>query len=221
MGLQNQGVTPGRTTLLEAVNVCVESIGEMPVNNLDGSQIDEARVAERILLEVHKETQTRGWEFNTEYQYPFEKDAVTNEVVVPTNVVRWTPNHGVVGRDLQLRGQRVYDRVERTYKFPAEVTEIHADVVWLLPWDDCPEPFNRYVLIRGARIFSARVLGDPDTVKLNVMDEQVALNDLLLMEAENEQYNILTSGPGLRPFPTYVPGWGLARRYAGGGLHLG
>jgi hypothetical protein len=221
MGLQNQGVTPTRTTLLEAVNVCLESIGEMPVSSLDNEQVAEARLAERMILEVHKETQTRGWEFNTEYQYPFKKDKITKEVVVPANVVRWTPCHGMVGRDLQLRGQRVYDRVERTYKFPDTVEEIHADVVWLLPFDDTPEPFNRYVLMRAGRMFSARTLGDSNTVQFNAMDEQVALNDLMLMEAENEQYNILTSGPGLRPFPTYTPGLGLARRYAGGGLRLG
>ena len=221
MGLRNQGVTPARTTLLEAVCVCLEAIGEMPVSSLDNEEIAEARLAERMILEVHKETQTRGWEFNTEYQFPFKRDVTTKEVVVPANVVRWTPCHGMVGRDLQLRGQRVYDRVERTYKFPDTVEEIHADVVWLLPWDDCPEPFNRYVLMRAGRMFSARTLGDSNTVQFNAMDEQVALNDLMLMEAENEQYNILTSGPGLRPFPTYTPGMGLVRRHIGGGLNLG
>jgi hypothetical protein len=35
MGLANQGVTPGRTTLLEAVNICLQNIGEQPVNSLE------------------------------------------------------------------------------------------------------------------------------------------------------------------------------------------
>jgi hypothetical protein len=221
MGLQEQGKTPTRTTLLEAVNICLEGIGEMPVSSLENEEVAEARLAERMVLEVHKENQTRGWEFNTEYEYPFHVDKTTREVVVPANVVRWTPCHGMVGRDLQLRGQRVYNRVERSYKFPEGVDEIHADVVWLLPWDETPQPFNRYALIRAARMFAARTLGDTATVQFNVMDEQVALNDLLLMEAENEQYNVLTSGPGLRPFPTYSPGMGLVRRQIGGGLRLG
>lgn len=221
MGLRNQGVTPTRTTVLDAVNVCLEGIGEMPVSSLDNEEIGEARLAERMILEAHKEGQTRGWEFNTEYLFPFRKDKTTQEVVVPANVVRWTPCHQAVGRDLQLRGQRVYDRVNRTYKFPDTVEEIQADVVWLLPWDDCPEPFNRYVLMRAGRMFSARTLGDSNTVQFNAMDEQVALNELLRMEAENEEYNILTSGPGLRPFPTYTPGYGLVGRRIGGGLHLG
>lgn len=220
MGLQNQGVTPTRTTLLEAVNVCLEAIGEMPVNTLDGSQVDEARVAERVLMELHKEGQTRGWEWNTEYSYPFEKDKATGEIVVPANVVRWRPNLSAYARDYQLRGQRVYDRVNRSYKLPETVTEIEADVVWLLPWDQVPEPFNRYVLARGTRVVAARVLGDDSTVRFTLMDEQVAMNELMRMEAENEEYNILTSGPGLRPFPTYQPGWGLAPRIGGGGLRL-
>jgi hypothetical protein len=193
MGLQNQGVTPTRTTLLEAVNVCLESVGEMPVSSLEGSQVDEARVAE---------------------------DVATNEIVVPANVVRWRPNLSAYARDYQLRGQKVYDRVNRTTKFPATITEIEADVVWLLPWDSSPEPFNRYVLARGARVFAARVLGDDSTVRFTLMDEQNAMNELMRMEAENEEYNLLTSGPGLRPFPTYSPGRGLAPRIAGGGLSL-
>lgn len=220
MGLENQGVTPGRTTLLEAVNVCLESIGEMPVSSLDGSQIDEARSAERMILEAHKEAQTRGWEFNSEHSFPFERDAVSGEIVVPTDIVRWRPSLEAYARNYQLRGQRVYDRQNRTYKFPPEITEIEADIVRLLPWDSCPEPFNRYVLIHASRVFAARTLGDEATVRFNVMDEQVALNNLLLMEAENEEYNLLTSGPGLRPFPTYSPGRGLAPRLTGGGLNL-
>ena len=57
MGLANEKVTPGRTTLLDGVNVLLECIGEQPVNTLDLTQIQDARIAERTLLEFHKEGQ--------------------------------------------------------------------------------------------------------------------------------------------------------------------
>ena len=54
----NQAKTPGRTTLLDAVNICLENIGEMPVDSLSNQQVQDARVAERTLLEFHKERET-------------------------------------------------------------------------------------------------------------------------------------------------------------------
>ena len=54
MGIANQAVTPGRTTLLNAVNVLLENIGEQPINSLETEQVMDARVAERTLLEFHK-----------------------------------------------------------------------------------------------------------------------------------------------------------------------
>ena len=55
MGQLNQSAIPGRTTLLDAVNILLENIGEQPVNTLEDEQITDARIAERTLLEFHKE----------------------------------------------------------------------------------------------------------------------------------------------------------------------
>ena len=59
-----QSATPGRTTLLEAVNTLLMNIGEMPVSSLEDQQIQDARMAQLTLLEFHKEAQTRGWSWN-------------------------------------------------------------------------------------------------------------------------------------------------------------
>lgn len=218
MGLSNQGKTPGRTTLLEAVNTLLENIGEMPVDTLDREQVQDARIAESTILELHREGQLRSWTWNTEYGYPFEKDAVSKEIVVPSNVVRFTVNpYDWDGRFI-LRGQRVYDRAKRTYKIEDAITEIQADVVWLLQWDECPEAFNRWVTMRAARVFAARALGSDSIVKYTAADEQAALTELMRVELEQSQPNSLTGGPGLRPFPTYVAGYGLLRGVSGGHL---
>jgi len=218
MGSANQSVTPGRTTLLDAVNVLLENIGEAPVETLENEQVAEARVAERTLLEFHKEGQSQGWAWNSEASYPFAKDASTNTITVPANIVRWSPDPYQWAGRFQLRGQKVYDREKRTSVLAADITEVKADVVWLMPWDDCPEPFNRWITVRSARVFSDRVLGSDSLFKYTALDEQAALGELLRMESENERYNLLTGGPGLRPFPTYSPGYGLMRGIGGGRL---
>ena len=221
MGLENQSKTPGRTTLLEAVNVCLENIGEAPINSLETQQVAEARIAERTLLEFHKEGQSQGWCWNSEASYLFTKDVTSQEIVVPANVVRWSPDPYTWAGRFQLRGQKVYDRANRTTKLGADITELEADAVFLLSWDDCPEPFNRWVTIRSARVFSDRVLSSDSIFKYTAKDEMDALVELKRMESENTRANVLTGGPGLAPFPTYSPGTGLIRRLMGGGVHVG
>ena len=68
MGIKNQSVTQGRTTLLDAVNVLLANIGEQPINSLETEQIDESKQAERTILEFHKEGQTKGWSWNTYFK---------------------------------------------------------------------------------------------------------------------------------------------------------
>lgn len=221
MGLQYQGVTPGRTTLLEAVNIALACIGEQPVNSLSAQQVGEAWMAEQTLREFHKEGQSRSWSWNTEYEYPFERDATTNEIVIPTNAIAFSLDPYRWNGRFQLRGQRIYDREKRTYKIEDGISPLHADVVWLLPWDDCPEAFNRWITIRAARVFSDRVLGSDQVFKYTSVDEQQALVELNRVEFEQHQPNSLTGGRGLRPFPTYQAGTGLVGRRFAGGMSLG
>jgi hypothetical protein len=216
MGLSNQGKTPGRTTLLEAVNTLLQNIGEQPVDTLDNQQIQDARIAESTILEFHREGQVRGWSWNREEAYPFERDKVSGEVVVPGNVVNFTVNPYQWDGRFIVRGQRVYDLWERSYKIDETLTPIHADVVWLLQWDESPEAFNRWTTIRAARVFSARVLGSESVVRYTALDEQAALTELMRVEIDQAQPNSLTGGPSLRPFPTYEAGRGLIRGTFGG-----
>ena len=220
MGLQNQGKTPGRTSLLEAVNILLENIGEQPVDTLENEQILDARVAERTLLEVHKEGQTEGWSWNSELAYPFQKDQVTKEIRLPENVVQFTPDPFIYARRFVQRGQKVYDTWIRSTVLEDDITEVCADVVMLLSWDECPEVFNRWVTIKAARIFSDRILTSDAIFKYTALDEKEARAALEGNEHNSYMPNILTDGSGLRPFPTYLPGMGLATRRLGGGTRL-
>lgn len=215
MGLESQAKTPGRTTLLEAVNICLQNIGEQPVNSLENQQVVEAAMAERTILEFHKEGQTRGWSWNSEEAYEFVKDAGTKQIVVPSNIVQFSTDEYEWAGRFQLRGQRVYDKETRLYALADDIESIKADVVWLLPWDDCPEAYNRWITIRSARVFSDRVLSSDAIFKYTAMDEQMALVELQRVELEQTQANSLTGGPGLRPFPTFSPGLGLLGRNGG------
>lgn len=208
----SQTTTPGRTSLLQAVNTMLSVIGEASINTLDGQQINEASTAEATLLEFHRDGQARGWYWNTEKDYPFPADG-TGGITVPANLIKWEPNIYQYDGRYQLRGQRVYDRESHTYTITE--TPILADVVWALAWDECPEVFNRWTLIRSARVFAGRVLGDESVVRLAGLDEVAARAELDRSELAHEKPNSLTGGPGMRPFPTFIPGPGLAGRQWG------
>ena len=210
-----QGQKPTKTTLLEAVNVLLTNIGEQPVDSLNNTQILDARIAEDTLVEYAKEGQQRGWSWNTEYNYPFLRDPNTEEITVPGNVVRFAPDPYKYGRRYILRGQRIYDQMNRTYKFDETTEMIEADVVWLLSWDDCPEAFNRWTTVRAARVFSDRTLTNEALFKYTMKDEEDAKAELDRIEHATQQSNLLTDGLGTNPFPTYVPATGLANRRVG------
>tara|TARA_R100000152_G_C6768629_1_gene194192 strand:- start:1115 stop:1777 length:663 start_codon:yes stop_codon:yes gene_type:complete len=220
MGIANQSITQGRTTLLDAVNILLENIGEQPINSLETEQIQDARIAERTILEFHKEGQTKGWSWNTEFQYPFQKDSTTKEVTVPANILQFALDPYLYAGRYQLRGQKVYDLQERRYTMETTVNEIKADVVWLLSWDTVPEAYNRWVTIRAARVFAARVLGSDALFKYTTKDEEDALVVLERMEQQQEVPNLLTGGRNYLPFPTYDPAMGLATRRIGTAYRL-
>ena len=217
MGLAQTTKAQGRTTLLDAVNVCLENIGEQPVDSLENEQIQDARIAQRTLLEIHKEGQTKGWSWNTEYNYPFQKNAKTNQIEVPEQVVEFSVDRYQYNGRFQLRGTKVYDLLNRTFILDSTITALQADVIWLLSWDEVPEAYNRWVTVRAARIFSDRSLGSEALFKYTLKDEQDAQAELARVELQQEAPNMLT---GPFAFPTYQPNTGLMNRRVANGYSL-
>lgn len=213
----NQTKAPGRTTLLDAVNICLENIGEMPVDSLNNQQVQDARMAERTILEFHKEGQTCGWSWNTEFNFPFKPDPSTKKIAVPPTCVEFRINPYQYNGRFQVRGNQVYDLLKHTYVIDStEIPTLDADVIWLLSWDESPEAFNRWVTIRAARVYADRALGSDALFKYTMKDEQDAKAEIEKIEMAQSNPNILSGG--LQAFPTYLPGYGLANRRVSGGL---
>tara|TARA_B100001250_G_scaffold25719_1_gene21310 strand:+ start:11241 stop:11900 length:660 start_codon:yes stop_codon:yes gene_type:complete len=219
MGLANETVTPGRSSLLDAVNVLLECIGEQPINTLDLTQIQDARIAERTLLEFHKEGQIKGWSWNTEHCYPFSKND-NGEIEIPTDIVEFALDPYLYANRYILRGQRIYDTTNRSYTMETTLTKIEADIIRTLSWSETPEAYNRWIIIRSARVFVARVLGDEAAYKFTAQDERDAQIVLERMEQRQEQPNLLTGGRDRLPFRTYEPASGLMTRRLSAGIRL-
>jgi hypothetical protein len=216
MGIADQGVTPGRTSLIQAVNQMLEAIGEQTVASLEGDQNDEAAMAKRKLLEIHQAWQANGWAWNRSVRR-FYRDAQSGEIVVPANIAQFSPDILEYRRRYTLRGQRVFDTQEGT--FSLEITVIEAAIVESLSWDDAPQAYNYFATMKASSIFIGQVLGDGQN-RMALQEAQLAWEQLRAAEAVEDQPNVLTDGYGLGPFRTFHPALGVSRRSSGGGLRV-
>jgi len=168
------------TTFLEAVNSLLSALGSAPTDTLDSPNM-EVILAQRILTEVSREIQTQGWAFNREIDYPLIPNQA-GEILLPRNCLKVEETDG--DPFLVARGKRLYDAQRQTYRLRRSVK---ARLVMGLPYEELPEPFRRYVLIRSARIFTDRLLGSSALHAFSEADELVALS--ALRNAENQATN--------------------------------
>lgn len=180
-------VTP--TSELEAVNVMLSAIGEAPVSSLDDPSLVDAALAQSILGEASVEIQTRGLHCNTEINFPLVP-TVDGEIKVPSNCVRIDTTD--VSRDIDVtqRGDRLYDRGERSYT--SFTQKLYVDMVLLFGFEELPQHVKRYITVKAARRFQARLVGSETLAGFTATDEQEALIEFERAEAINEDSNILT-----------------------------
>ena len=175
------------TTKLEAVNTLLSAIGESPINTLNSGLV-EATLAEQIVDNISRSTQSRGWSFNTDLEFKLSPD-LAGEVALPTNClhVDMTSLRMSSTSDLVQRGNKLYDRVKNTFAID-DTIEVH--IVVLLDFEDLPETARRFITVRAARIFQDRTLGSDTLHGFQQDDEITAWADLQQAEAEVQDYNI-------------------------------
>ena len=166
-----------RTTLLEGVNTMLSAVGEPPITSLEGQKNVDAAIANNILTEISREVQTMGWHFNTQKNVSFAPDSTTKEIVLPESVVRidikpTTLSNSNDSRDVTQRGNKLFNKTDNTYEFTKEVK---ACVIYVLDWDELPEPVRRYINIKAARVFQDRMVGSEKHHAFSREDEVRAL----------------------------------------------
>lgn len=178
------------TTELDAVNEMLAQIGESKVTTIEDETIEDAQMALDTLRQTSREVQTVGWHFNTDYDYPISVN-VDLKLPYPVTAVHVDPMD-TESYDLVKRGDFLYDREERQFTFPAG-TSVKCKVIWLLDFEDLPQAVRVYIMIRAARRFAMRVMGDEATVQYSQLDEQMARAEFLRDEMRRADYNLLTS----------------------------
>ena len=177
-------ITP--MTELEAVNECLENIGQAPVSTISGDLGVDTQVALNFVRKVNRELQSKGWFWNTEENYPLEPD-VNGDILLPANFLALQSIGQSAHRRVAARGQRLYDREDFIYTF---TETIYVDLVVALPFEELPETARRYIALRAARLFQDRI--EDNASQTDSQDEATAMSDLVSEQLRMEKNNVLT-----------------------------
>ena len=177
------------STELDAINTMLTTIGESPVNSISASTAD-TRIAQLILQEVDRATQIKGWNWNTEKDVLLTRNG-SNQIVLSANVVRVdVSRREYPSVEVVQRGNKLWDKKNKTFTFTAD---LKGEVVYLLPFTDLPEQARYYIVVRSARLFQQRMIGDATGSAFSAEEETTAYMALNDSEDETADHNIFNN----------------------------
>lgn len=159
---------------LEAVNDILGAIGESPVNTLEGDANVDVVNARRILAQVNRIEQARGWTFNIEEDAVLSPDVYSGLIPFMNTYLRLD---GADGTNYTNRSGYVYDKTNKTDRFTSPIT---VTLIELKTFDEMPEVFKRYIVTKAAKRFNIQFFGDGDvdtTLSNDLIDLTQMINE--------------------------------------------
>jgi hypothetical protein len=176
------------TSRLEAVNEMLSSVGEAPVNALQTGYV-ESDIAENLLDSVSRETQSKGWNFNTNEKWTLTPNS-NKELYLPSNTLKADGTVQNATDNWVMREGKMFNRV--TNSFQSEVT-LSVTLTTLLDFTSLPEAARRYITLKASRLLQDRTMGLGNLHQFNMQDEHNALIELRDMDAEVNDFSIFDS----------------------------
>ena len=174
-------------TELEAVNLLLSAIGEAAVSSLETATTVEVTQAKKLLSNVNRAAQQKGWHFNTEWDVVLTRD-IDNRIPLSESILSvYQP-----GQLMTIRGRSgsmyAYDLDNNTFIWTKNLN--NAVTITLLDFIDSPNTFRQYVTTRAARIFQEEIIGQVSAETVNRQEEAEAYADLLDDDAERAGLNV-------------------------------
>jgi hypothetical protein len=195
------------TSLLQAVNVLLESISGTPVASLDTADTNsDALKAINTIGEVNREVQTEGWNWNQDLDLYIDPDG-DGQIILPENTVRFVQRYtpDTYRKRLIVRNGKLYDTINHTFTIGVEVK---GDVTYIIDFEELPEAARQFVTLKAARRFSTGKLTSGTAYQVTKADEDAAR---LRMEQEAQE----TDPDSMNENPHIL----RMRRRRHGGLH--
>ena len=174
-------------TELQAVNLLLSAIGEAAVSSLETATTVEVTQAKKLLSNVNRAAQQKGWHFNTEWDVVSTRDSDDRIPLSESILSVYQP-----GQLMTIRGRSgsmyAYDLDNNTFTWTKNLN--NAVTITLLDFIDSPNTFRQYVTTRAARIFQEEIIGQVSAETVNRQEEAEAYADLLDDDAERAGLNV-------------------------------
>ena len=174
-------------TELQAVNLLLSAIGEAAVSSLETATTVEVTQAKKLLSNVNRAAQQKGWHFNTEWDVVLTRDSDDRIPLSESILSVYQP-----GQLMTIRGRSgsmyAYDLDNNTFIWTKNLN--NAVTITLLDFIDSPNTFRQYVTTRAARIFQEEIIGQVSAETVNRQEEAEAYADLLDDDAERAGLNV-------------------------------
>lgn len=192
-------------TELDAVNQMLLSIGQAPVSTLAVTGLKDVSFAQYLLHQVAREVQLRGWEFNTDDEYPLTPD-VDGKIAIPASALKVDPcDKGKRFVERYSGGDRLlYDK--DTHSF-VHTDPVDVDITWFFPFEELPESARAYIAHRAGRVFQANQVGSTILYQFTKEREVEVLAELERDELQNADDNILSGDPATSFIAHRQPGY--------------
>ena len=187
-----------RMTKLEAVNIMLGTIGESPIASLSSTGSAYVAIAQSVLDEVSRDVQAEGWHFNTQFKYELAAD-LDGKIAVPSNTLKVDSNQYHGHLDVTVRGAYLYNLEDHTDVFTEN--PVYVDIVFGFDFEDLHHNARRYIALKAARQFGARVLGDTEVYAFASEEESKAKaafesteslnNDLTMLNGSWDVYRVI------------------------------
>jgi hypothetical protein len=177
-------------TELDAVNLCLEQIGEQPVNTIPTSGLSDAVVAQNVVHRVSRRVQGMGLHCNTDEDYPLVPD-INGNIAIPVNALSVDPSDA--SQDYTWRAGKLYDRRNQTSVFTQTVK---VDIIWFFPFGDLPDHVRDYVAVVAAQEFQKHVVGSESLMGMSQEDVARIRTEFMRKEVFDTDATMLDS-PGV------------------------
>lgn len=176
----------GLMTKLQAVNICLNSVGASSVEDVDAGGPD-AQMAADLIEETSAYIQSEGWTWNREvFKLVPDKD---KHIYLPANTINVDSVGVSKNIDVIQRGQRLYNKAENSYEFPQ--TEIYVECIMALPWTDLPQAVRIFIAASSALVFQQRILSSESLDKFLEQKAKDAWIKIVRADMRDADYNML------------------------------
>jgi hypothetical protein len=195
-------------TELSAVNAILGSIGQSPISGLDFAN-PEISFIYNLLKESNQDVQNEGWTFNLEYHIKENVSTVDNKIIIESDVIRidnedpWDRTRDFVRRKDSDGIWKLYDRVNHTFEYPDD-DHFYVNKVRLLPFEDIPAPFQRYITYKACGRAAVQLVSNPGLQKMIAQFEIQSRAGAMEYECQQGDHTIF-GWPDESAYQSYKP----------------